>query len=344
MNLAITRADDRAPLEVCRSLAPTELPRYRDTRYAGDSLQTCLADYPAADRAALRELYERLTATWGSLAALIGSARHSAAIDEAGFSEQFADEVHAVASRLGMQDTGYSPVARRALHDIRGGALATLLMDFEMVRDELIWERDVLLRMFRYVRDHLKIMRNCIPDIDPARSRADQSAVAHSIDLLKEKWLGVALSGMGRDVTINLTCDWHGTICESCMEMSALDRIVYNLIGNAVKYGDGDWIQLRVFPVGNGSGDIDVLRFVAANPISAAQEAALNRAFDGDLNRIFEANQTTQGSGYGLAIILEFVAQAFGLDSTGDALQQAHVGARIIDRHFYTWFHWPSVV
>lgn len=340
-------ADIFASREVCRGLAPCGLPNFRSQRYDGDSLQTDLADYPASDRTALTALYARLVDLYLLLTPLAMDPLLDPATLEGPLAAQRIDGLQDIARRIGDQPSPYAPAPRRAIHDIRGGALLALTLTHEMMLIDGRTDRETLLCLFRYARDHLKIMRNCIPAIDPQRSARDRAGNAHSIDLLREKWLNVDLNqASGREVRVRMDCDWQGTICDSCMEMSALDRIVYNLVGNATKYGDGHWIQLRVFPVDARDADarVETLRFVIANPISEAQQRALHESVGAETGRVFEAGRTTAGSGYGLAIISEFVTEAFGLMETSEALEGAYIGARIIDGHFFTWFHWPTVV
>ncbi len=50
---------------------------------------------------------------------------------------------------------------------------------------------------------------------------------------------------------------------------------------------------------------------------------------------------SSTGSGFGLTVVADFVAGAFGLRDRAEALRERYVGA-ILDGHtFRVWFHWP---
>ena len=53
---------------------------------------------------------------------------------------------------------------------------------------------------------------------------------------------------------------------------------------------------------------------------------------------------SSTGSGFGLTVVADFVAAAFGLHDRAEALRERYVGA-ILDEQgepsFRVWFHWP---
>jgi len=205
-------------------------------------------------------------------------------------------------------------------------------------------DRETLLRLFRYARDHLKIFRNCVQDIDSEGSSRDREQQPHSIDLLREKWNEATVrETTGRNARIDFDCDYSGDICESCMETSALDRIVYNLVMNAAKYGTDDWIRFRILSMPPQAEEPETLRFIMVNPVEADHRTRLREFIGADTNAVFEARTTTRGNGYGLHIVVEFVTAAFGLHSEREALDSGYVGARLENNHFIVWFHWPTV-
>ena len=93
------------------------------------------------------------------------------------------------------------------------------------------------------------------------------------------------------------------------------------------------------FPVPDLAGE--TLRFALVNALSAGDEAHLRGL---DLATLFQVGVSTTGSGYGLNVVAEFVANAFGLSSSEEAVAQRYLGAILLKGNFVIWFHWPIVV
>ena len=56
---------------------------------------------------------------------------------------------------------------------------------------------------------------------------------------------------------------------------------------------------------------------------------------------LFEPGASSKGSGFGLTVVADFVADAFGLRDRQEALRERYVGAVVDGRTFRVWFHWP---
>lgn len=59
------------------------------------------------------------------------------------------------------------------------------------------------------------------------------------------------------------------------------------------------------------------------------------------MGKLFLGRFTTRGHGVGMSVCLECVTNAYGLLSQDETLERKLVGARIVDRRFLAWFHWP---
>ena len=59
------------------------------------------------------------------------------------------------------------------------------------------------------------------------------------------------------------------------------------------------------------------------------------------MSALFEAEVSSTGSGFGLTVVADFVAGAFGLRDRAEALRERYVGALLDGRTFRVWFHWP---
>jgi signal transduction histidine kinase len=236
--------------------------------------------------------------------------------------------------------------AAKAAHDIRGGALTVLLLRLEIARAGS-FTKDELRTLFMLARDHCKIMRSAISDLDPIRARKDEAPQSHHIRLLLEKWHEATLPRAADLPPIRLFVETHfdGTVAECCLESAAIDRVFYNLMGNALRHGAGDRLDLAIFEIPAAPGDS--LRFVLRNAVQDADAMRLHELASGesgdvsDLGTLFRAGVSTTGSGLGMAIIADIVTQAFGIGSEREALRLGYFGARLLKGKFTVWFHWP---
>jgi len=120
---------DPAPLELCHSLASVELPNQRSVRFSGESLHTLIESYPHEDQEVLKSLYSDLFAVYELLRPFALDPNQ----EPTPYTEQLAnvnvEDLLSFAQRLGVSGGDYSGECRRAIHDIRGGALISLLLE-----------------------------------------------------------------------------------------------------------------------------------------------------------------------------------------------------------------------
>ena len=240
----------------------------------------------------------------------------------------------------------------KVLHDVRGGALTALLGRLQLL--ERLTRDELTLRMiFVLTRDHLKIMRNATVGLDDRRREADRVPKSHSIRLILEKWRNSVVGPYPpkRDRPLRMVVDSRhdGALTECCLESAAIDRIFYNLATNACRHCAPDgWLEMSIFPLPAGSRD---LRIVLSNPVSPQDVRTLwalgHPAGDGApagttyLDSLFRPAVSSTGSGYGLAVVADFVAGAFGLEDAAEAVAGRYVGARLDGETFRVFFHWP---
>lgn len=228
---------------------------------------------------------------------------------------------------------------RRLLHDVRGGAFSniSLLLDLmRMLGDKAsLWHVE---RLFFLVRDHLKIMRNCFTDLDATRRQADLQRIYHSTALLREKWDGYKADG--NEVAYH--SDRDVDIASCCIEFSTLDRVLYNLVNNALRHTDDAVVELYA-DVLHDDAQHEHLQLSTCNEVTDAQRDALSEKFGNDASNIFAGGFSTTGSGLGLSICTECVTNAYHIGSPKLAIEKHYVGARLEGNKFYAWVHWPVV-
>ena len=320
------------------SLAPLDLRNFREDRFRGDSNRSQLSEYAHEDRQILGRIYHLLQNVFQDLLQGHHDPKHICRVltENTSQRELIAEDTQ----RLGLATLGTSQSRHlsQVIHDIRGGALQSLLIRWEMF---LAYpETSVgLSSVFFLIRDHLKIMRNCVADLDTKRFSDDSARKDHGTDLLLEKWTSANFYGSSIPAQIDFDCRYAGTLCESCLEFSTLDRIIYNLLNNAARNANDQVVQFHILPV-PGEEMPENLRFVIANHVSGEHATKLTAAVP-DLGQLFRSGFTTGGHGVGMSIVADFCTQAFGIYDDETARDDGYYGARWIKDTFVAWFHWP---
>lgn len=318
-------------------LAPTRLTNHRVKRYHGDDLSVAISMLSAEDQDRVRHSYAillQLLEDLGHAEIATNTARLAEFLRR-----QLHDELTGVAQVLGRESMAAHPSDKlaEAIHDLRGGGLTPLVGLLQLAALGRAG-REMLSSLFYLTRDHLKIMRNVLLGLDNDRRAKDLLPRVHSTDLIVEKWHGTMLHEDGFRARVLVDCAQVVTIGECCLEFGALDRILYNLVNNACRHTADETVRLFLFPVPDAEGEN--LRFVFLNRLRADDRSRLAAQ---DLSELFGVRTSTTGSGYGLAIVTEFVHHAYGLPTGADAVQQGYVGASLLGDCFAAWFHWPKV-
>ena len=347
--------DARPPVaESLLALAPLHLPNLRRARSFGSELCVPLESLAARDQTLLRSLYERLTELLHAIAdTSTDDARRWEEVarwaEPCGL-DTFIDAVQELGNASHAQSS--SEALAKAMHDVRGGAVSALLGRLQLL-DRLPRTPRELTIVFVLTRDHLKIMRSAVTGLDDARRNADRQPKSHDMKLMLEKWHQsvVGPNWHEKPLQMHMDCRHEGALTECCLESAALDRIFYNLVNNACHHAAGDRLDMVIFPVPEPPGDC--LRFVLSNEVNATDERFLNvllqaggadsadKGSNLSLFSLFEPEVSSTGSGFGLTVVADFIADAFGLPDRSVALRERYVGAILDGNMFRVWFHWP---
>lgn len=320
-----------------RALAGVGLRSFRVDRYYGAEHCIDLADLDGADQEHLQTLYRRVQEVYAGWLEADQDDTHSDVVLQVQRlrGQHFLTAVRGIGARVRGID---SPVAR-VVHDIRGGALTGILGFIQLADMQQDAERIASLRrVIILCRDHAKIMRNLVRDLDPVARAADEDERLHDIDGFVATWSGVELDIGSRSVHVDTTCDFQGYVTNRCLETSSVDRVLYNLINNAARFAADDRVHLRVMPIG-----AEHIRWVVTNAVDAAQEQWLRDAAGGDLGVLYRGGLTRGGHGIGLSNCAEIVAASYGLHPD-EAINEGYLGAKLLDGRFCAWFHWPVFV
>jgi len=315
-------------------LAPSELPRARDRRYVGEGFAVTLLAFPTEVAACLERIYAKCRGYyrawldecdgpgWPEVHERFRALRDGDLISDA----------RALGETL---DRAADPRLGRVIHDVRGGALSALvteasIMDPDPPAAELGWLAEL-------ARDHAKMMRQGIVDLDREGRAADEREKQHDVGPIVEKWTGRQYRLNGSVASIETQSRYTGGLASCCLEAATVDRVLYNLINNATRFASDGRVTLDIFPVGRD------IRFVVGNGLTDEHLGWLRTETDGEPTRLFEGGITRRGHGIGLANCAILVAAAYGQPGPENALETGHLGAQIRDRRFLAWFHWPSL-
>ncbi|NNJ12547.1 HAMP domain-containing histidine kinase [Chloroflexales bacterium ZM16-3] len=318
------------------ALATNDLPTYRQIRYDGDGIALDIGSLTADDRQIIEELYLRLS----DLLAVLRGHRESPEetlrqLSAYGVGVDWGELINRV---RGLSAADGDPVRAKVFHDLRGGGFLGLSMFLQMIGLGLVHAEETH-RMFNLARDQLKIMRNSVRGIDPQGFGHDCDLRLHSIDLLLEKWGGGQKHRLQeRSAEVLVECQFHGAVSERCLEFSALDRVLYNLINNATAHSADGVVYLSILPLGDHP---EHLRFTVFNRTTEQQQVKITQHFPDGPGQLFQGGFTTGGSGLGMRICADFVCNAYGLPTVSQALAEGYLGARFLDGFFVAWFHWP---
>lgn len=318
-----------------RDLDPASVRSARTLRYRGDGLDLTLDELAPEDRDRVREIYgivqgaylhwldTRPAADWDGIWSRLEALGHEA------FTERVAG--------LGEATAGGGDAARRSrvLHDVRGGALTAAILQVVMADGRP--PRDGLRSLVHLCRDHAKIMRNALVDLDSTVRAADEAEKAHGIRDIVDKWSGSLHRVRDRAARVAVHSEYAGGISSCCLEVSAVDRVLYNLVNNAARFSADGTVALAILPHPSSS-----VRFGVANPIEPGQEAWI-RENAGDASGLFREGTTRGGRGLGLANCASFVSRAYGVGASDEAVEAGLVGAEAADGRFLAWFHWPRL-
>ncbi len=324
--------------EILINLAPTNLINFRSDRYDGGGFSVHMRDFSLEDVSVVLQVYrtvKKIYDLWLYMKDDPNYGLFETEIRELS-SDRFLNLVRGVGADT-YSNKMPSETMRKVVHDIRGGALGALIGYSSIILKRGLTEESVKMMIF-FARDHAKMMRNAILDIDPSVRLADESAKVHHIDDFMKKWNNAHVNLGKNDVVVRAESDFNGYITNRCLETSAIDRILYNFINNAARFTDDQSVDLNIVQINE-----ELVRWVVSNKISVDQYEWIKNATGNNTSKLFMGGITRNGHGIGLSSSLGFVASGFGV-SDNDALEKRYIGSEVVDLTYYAWFHWPVFI
>lgn len=329
-----------AHLDLYLNLAPTNLRVRREDRYDGGGFSVSLTDLALEDVSSIIQIYQAVKRIYDLWLYMRDAVNYDLLRQQLSYfkTDAFLSSAQAIGTATYAAQATPSTNVRKAIHDIRGGALASLIGYCHLL-DRLPDQAEIMKQAVYLARDHAKMMRNIVPDLDIPVRAADESSRIHGISDFVEKWNGFVFEMEQKQVQIEVGSHFDGFITNRCLETSAVDRILYNYINNAARFAATDKVRLTILPVNQS-----VIRWVVENEISNQQRQWLTETLDLQLDKLFAGGYTRGGHGVGLSSCVSLVAASFGVTQDMQAVQEKYLGAALDSSTYYAWFHWPSYV
>ncbi len=276
----------------------------RHDRFQGEGLGIELRELATSDLATVLRLYEVLKRTY-ELSMYLGEGTADHLLVQRLCSLNEPDLVDGL-GRLGGATRSSSMLVQAALQHTRWGAVGALTgyaREFERRSPAQAELRTAIL----LARDHAKMMRNAFLDLDVPLRQADEAPRAHLLAPLLAKIHRVRWEG---GTSIQVRTDYQGAISARCLETSALDRLLYDLVRRLVD------ARLRAAELCVTRQGPELLRWSLELPGPGLES--------------FRANDFTT----------YLVGQAIGLEPEA-ALERGYLGAREQEDRCQAWFYWP---
>jgi len=326
------------------ALAPTDLTYTRATRDDGAGFSVTQSSFAAADVELLGRVYRVLRRAHGLWLHIRDATRNGGPLHIDLLRRHILRELRDIRFLILLRDLGAptydlgapSREVRGALHDIRGGALLALIgFAAAEARGEMISDAEIRHAALR-ARDHARIMRQAIVDLDPQLREIDAEIKTHIAYDFVDKWNRSIYRAGERRVNVSCSVDFAGMVANHDLETGALDRVLYNHVNNAAHYTADDQVDITALAINDR-----LTRWVVENTISSEHNQGLREATGGNLGRLYQGGLTRGGHSIGLSVCAEIVASACGLPDIETAVQRGYIGATVSGQRYSAWFHWP---
>jgi hypothetical protein len=316
-------------------LAPINLRSNSQTRYNGSGFSAFLEDFHPEDAQLLKIIYENIKAVYDLWLYMKDAPQYSLFKPNVEWLQS--ERMITIGKTLGTHADYSSPHIKKIIHDVRGGALMAMISNAKRIQLLNLYHDTDIMRSFVFLaRDQAKMMRNAVEDIDVITRSADERIRIHSIYDYVKKWHNFEYHQDERVIVVKVRCLYEGNITTSCLEASALDRVVYNFMNNALRFAATNEIVVTIFPIG------DILRWVVENEMSPENAQWLQKNVGEDLRSLYKGGITNGGNGIGLTNCVDLVAASFGISSQ-EAIDQGYICSKVVNTTYYACFHWNAV-
>lgn len=316
----------------------------RRSRYHAQDIELSLYDVPLKARRAIRKLYRHLVELTYLLRPWLDNPDFPTTMAEKRLrtfvlTAKWSQMIGALKDVTPTQTQLDSARVHRVIHDLRGGALSSLSLYLQLAESGDLHAQDIP-HMVLLANDHAKMLRTAISDLDRIRYTRDELFLPQPIDTIVQHWRSVFYrieSGQSAHVTCHSTV--YGYIADSVIELAALERVLYNLVNNAVRHTAHEDVMIDISYYDESH---EVVRFSVTNSLTATQAEQLAILTANQPERLILMPLTTTGSGLGLGICADIVAHVFNSD-VDEIIRQNYFTVSWNATRFTVEFVWPMV-
>lgn len=324
---------------------PRQVTLLRRSRYHAQDIELSLYDVPLKARRAIRKLYRHLVELTYLLRPWLDNPDFPTTMAEKRLrtfvvTAKWSQMISALQDVTPNQTLIESARVHRVIHDLRGGALSSLGLYLQMAESGDLQAQDIP-HMVLLANDHAKMLRTAISDLDRVRYTRDEIFMPQPIDAIVQHWRNVYYRiDTGQSALVTCHSQVFGYIADSVIELAALERVLYNLVNNAVRHTYAGTIDMRIEYHNQAH---DLVRFSVQNPLTQDQVLQLTRLTNNTPHNLVLQPITTTGSGLGLGICADIVAHVFHSDIY-EVLRQQYFAVSWDESQFVVEFVWPIVV
>lgn len=317
----------------------------RRSRYYAQDIELSLYDVPLKARRAIRKLYRHLVELTYLLRPWLDNPDFPTTMAEKRLrtfvlTAKWSQMINALRDVTPTQMQHDSARVHRVIHDLRGGALSSLSLYLQLAESGDLHAQDIP-HMVLLANDHAKMLRTAISDLDRIRYTRDELFVPQPIDHIVHHWRDVVYRiDSGESAHVTCHSQVSGYIADSVIELAALERVLYNLVNNAVRHTANNQIEIHIMYVDESR---ELVHFSVSNRITDAQHAMLSQLTANNPDRLVMMPLSTTGSGLGLGICADIVAHVFQADGD-EIIRQRYFAVSWQDGRFTVEFVWPMVV
>jgi len=316
----------------------------RRSRYHAQDIELSLYDVPLKARRAIRKLYRHLVELTYQLRPWLDNPDFPTTMAEKRLrtfvlTAKWSQMISAIRDVTPTQTYIDSARVHRVIHDLRGGALSSLSLYLQMAESGDLHAQDIP-HMVLLANDHAKMLRTAISDLDRIRYTRDELFLPQPIDSIVQHWRNVFYRiDSGQSAHVKCQSEVYGYIADSVIELAALERVIYNLVNNAVRHTPNHEVLINITYCDNSH---ELIQISVSNVITDAQVDGLIQLTANKPDRLILMPLSTTGSGLGLGICADIVAHVFQSD-VDEIIRQRYFTVSWQDGRFTVDFVWPMV-
>ncbi len=329
---------------VSNQQSPRHLSVLRRSRYHAQDIELTLYDVPLRARRAIRKLYRHLVELTYLLRPWLDNPEFPTTMAEQRLrtfvlTAKWSHMIGALKDVTPTQTQIDSERVHRVIHDLRGGALSSLSLYLQLAESGDLHAQDIP-HMVLLANDHAKMLRTAISDLDRIRYTHDELFMPQPIDAVVQHWRSVLYRiDSGQSAHVTCKSQVYGYIADSVIELAALERVLYNLVNNAVRHTAHEDVDIDISYIDESR---EFVRFTVSNSLTTAQADQLSVLTANRPERLILLPLTTTGSGLGLGICADIVSHVFQTD-VDEILRQQYFTVSWKSR-FNVSFVWPMVI